>query len=85
LSYIWPLSWVRLVHNSSLLDPRLRGTAFRFGVRRAGRFVILNYSYGERLETPADAAPRHYAGGGSIVLMRTANGWREVSRSSWVT
>ena len=66
-------------------DLRAAGTGFHIKARQAGDFVILDYSYSEALETPADAVPRHFAGGGSIVLLRTPSGWKEVSRSAWVT
>jgi hypothetical protein len=66
-------------------DPRAAGSGFYLSARQAGDFVILNYHYSERLQAPPDSAPRHYAGGGSITLLRTATGWKEVSRGGWVT
>jgi len=66
-------------------DPRAAGRGFRLRVRQAGSFVVLTYDHSDRLAVELDTAPQHYAGGGEIVLLRTASGWKQVSHIAWVT
>jgi hypothetical protein len=53
--------------------------------RVAGPFAAIRWSWDTFRAREADEAPSGYAGGGSLYLLRTPEGWRAVSRGAWIT
>lgn len=67
-------------------DPRSAGTSFEIGpVRVTGNLVSIGGSFAGRIAGEPDEAPHHWYSGFQIVLLRTADGWRYVTGSRWIT
>lgn len=54
-------------------------------VRHWDGFVRLGWSWTVRMDREEDEAPGGYAGGGSLVLIETSEGWKVVSVVGWIT
>jgi hypothetical protein len=53
--------------------------------RQWDRFVSIGWSWTVFQRRAANEAPSGYAGGGSLVLLRTPDGWRVVGVGAWIT
>lgn len=54
-------------------------------VRTWGDFASVGLNWSALRRRAADEAPSGYAGGGELILLRTADGWVVVTDSSWIT
>lgn len=54
-------------------------------MRAAGDFVELAWTWTAFAARAPDESPVGYAGGGALVLLRTAEGWRVVDTRAWIT
>ena len=54
-------------------------------VRAWGDFVSVGLNWTALRRRAADEAPSGYAGGGELILLRTADGWVVVTDMSWIT
>jgi hypothetical protein len=67
-------------------DRRAGGYLIRFHpVRRRGSFVQLAWGWTVMRRRAPDEAPAGYAGGGSLTLVETDEGWVVVGRGGWIS
>jgi hypothetical protein len=67
-------------------DLRAGGHLFEFTrPRRWGPFLSLAWEWTALSMRTPDEAPKGYAGGATLILVQTDDGWRVVSLASWIT
>ncbi|MBR9990567.1 MAG: hypothetical protein KFH98_12475 [Gemmatimonadetes bacterium] len=53
--------------------------------RHSDGFASLSWNWTVRVSRAPNEAPAGYAGGGSLILLRTPDGWRVIHTDAWIT
>jgi len=85
--------WAEFVGDRAVLranipdwEPRDGGVVLRFApVQAFGDFALVSFSWTSWDEREEDQVERGYAGGQSLWLIRTEEGWRVFAASAWIT